>query len=131
MELKTVKVYRIEIPEDKNGMWYNKNGVFQKKIHILCPNGIAKDIPMPLNLALHRKDGDIWNSAGASIEQMNAWFSPQDAVNLMNGGFKLFEFVVSKFQELEFETLFTRSGIISQRTIPLETVWDIKNLVAE
>ena len=129
METKTI--YRIEHPTDMNGMWYNKNGVFQKKIHILCPHGIAKDMPMPLNLELHRKDGDIWNSGGKSVANMNAWFAPQDAINLMNEGFKLFEFKVIKYQELEHEILFTRDGIISQREIPLETVWDIHNLIKQ
>lgn len=123
--METRTIYRIEHPEDKNGMWYNKNGVFQKKIHILCPHGLAKDMPMPLNLELHRKGGDIWNSAGASIEQMNSWFAPQDAVNLLNNGFKLFKFEVSEFQELEHEILFTRKGIIAQDEIALETVWNI------
>lgn len=131
MKQETRIIYRIEIPEDKNGMWYSKDGIFQKKIHIICPEGIAKDFPMPLNLELHRKDGLVWNSAGASIEQMNHWFTPTDAVNLMNNGFKLFEFEVNLFQELEHETLFCRDGVISQKTIPLETVWDmnIKNSI--
>ena len=99
-------IFRIEKPEDRNGMWYNKNGVFMKTIDILCPNGIAKDFPMPLNLELHRKDGEIWNSAGKSIENMNEWFTPMDAINLMNNGYKLFQFEVNMFQELENEILF-------------------------
>lgn len=117
------KIYRIEHPENMNGMWYTKNGVLRKQIHILCPHGIAKDLPMPLNLELHRKDGEIWNSAGKSIENMNEWFAPQDALNLYNNGFKLFQFEVSMFQELEHEILFCRKGIISQIEIPLENVW--------
>lgn len=125
MELKTV--FRIEVPEDRNGMWYSKDGVLNKKIHIICPDGIAKDFPMPLNLELHRKDGLVWNSAGKSIENMNQWFTPQDAINLMNKGFKLFEFDVNLYQELENEILFCRDGIVNQKEIPLENVWDIKN----
>lgn len=121
-------VFRIEKPEDKNGMWYNKDGIFMKTIDILCPNGIAKDFPMPLNLELHRKDGEIWNSAGKSIENMNQWFTASDAINLFNNGFKLFEFEVNMFQELEMEILFCRKGIISQKEIPLENVWDIRSL---
>ena len=79
--METKIVYRIENPEDKDGMWYTKEGILRKKIHILCPNGIAKDFPMPFN-PLHKKDGHIWNSAGKSIENMNQWFTPEDAINL-------------------------------------------------
>lgn len=121
MEVKTI--YRIENPEHMNGMWYNKNGIFMKNIHILCPNGIAKDFPMPLNLDLHRKDGKIWNSGGKSIENMNQWFTIEDAKSLYNNGFKLFEFEVSEYNELEMEILFTRDGILSKKEIPLEMVW--------
>jgi len=121
-------IYRIENPVDMDGMWYTKDGIFRKTIHILCPNGIAKDFPMPLNLLLHRKDGRVWNSAGKSIENMNQWFTASDAVNLYRNGFKLFKFEVSIFQELEMETLFCRDGIIKQETIPLEQVWDIREI---
>jgi hypothetical protein len=123
METKTV--YRIEHPIERDGMWYTRNGIARKKIHILCPDGIAKDFPMPLNLQLHRKDGRIWNSAGKSIENMNQWFTASDAINLHNNGFKLFEFEVNLFQELEMEMLFCREGIVKQKEIPLETVWNI------
>lgn len=84
---------------------------------------------MPLNLKLHRKDGEIWNSAGKSIEDMNYWFTPLDAVNLINNGFKLFQFEVNMFQELDMEILFCRKGIVSQKEIPLETVWDVASVL--
>lgn len=125
MIMKTKKVFRIEHPEDKDGMWYNKNGIMRKKIHILCPNGIAKDFPMPLNLELHRKDGFVWNSACKSIENMNEWFTSEDAINLMNNDFKLFEFETNMYQELENEILFCREGIVSQKKISLDKIWDI------
>lgn len=123
-------VFRIEKPEDRNGMWYNKHGVFQKEIHILCPNGIAKDFPMPLNLELHRKDGEVWNSAMKSIDNAHMWFTAQDAVNLINNGFKLFEFKVDMFQNLENEILFCRKGIVQQKEIPLENIWDIRSALS-
>lgn len=123
MIIKTI--FRIEIPEDRNGMWYDKDGNPHGLIHTLCPYGVAKDFPMPLNLELHRKDGEIWNSAGKSIENMNYWFTPLDAKNLMNEGFKLFKMEVNMFQELEHEILFCRKGIIKQEEIPLEIIWDL------
>lgn len=125
MNIKSKTIYRIEHPEDKDGMWYTKDGILRKKIHILCPNGIAKNFPMPFD-PIHRKDGYIWNSAGKSIENMNQWFTAEDAINLYNNGFKLFEFETTMFQELEMEILFCRKGIISQKEIPLEHVWNIK-----
>ena len=124
--MNTRTVYRIENPDDKDGMWYTKDGVFRKTIHILCPDGIAKDFPMPLNLELHRKDGEIWNSAGKDVENMNQWFTPSDALNLHRNGFKLFEFEVNMFHELEMEILFCRKGIVKQKEIPLELIWDIQ-----
>lgn len=119
-------IFRIEHPVHMNGMWYSRDGEESKTIHKLCPHGIAKDFPMPPNLALHRKDGEIWNSAGKSIENMNQWFTPLDAKNLMQNGFKLFRFEVNMFQELENEILFCRKGIIKQEEIPLEVIWDLK-----
>ena len=122
---KTKTIFRIENPTDKDGMWYNKDGIFRKTIHILCPNGIAKDFPMPSNLELHRKDNKVWNSAGKSIENMHQWFTAEDAINLHNNGFKLFQFEVNLFQELPMEILFCREGVINQKEIPLETIWNI------
>lgn len=125
MSQETKIIFRIELPEDRNGMWYNKDGELDKKIHLLCPHGIAKDFPMPLNLELHRKDGEIWNSGGKSIENMNEWFTPLDAKNLMNNGFKLFQFEVNMYQELAMEILFCRKGIISQKEISLDKIWNM------
>lgn len=119
------QIFRIENPVHYHGMWYDSEGDFDPVIQELCPNGLAKDFPMPENLELHRKDGKIWNSAGKSIENMNEWFAPQDAINLVNNGFKLFEFEVEVFQELPMEILFCREDILSQKEIPLEDVWDI------
>lgn len=123
--IKTKTIYRIENPTDKDGMWYDKNGVFRKTIHILCPNGIAKDFPMPENIPLHRKEGIIWNSGGKSIENMNEWFTVEDAKSLYTKGFKLFQMEVDLYQELEKEILFCRDNIITQKEIPLEHVWKL------
>ena len=119
------KIYRIENPIDMDGMWYTKNGVARKKIHLLCPDGISKDLPMPFDIELHRKDGLIWNSAGKSIENMREWFTDRDAASLYNNGFRLFEFHTTLYNELEHEILFCRDGVVMQRDIPLGTIWKI------
>jgi hypothetical protein len=117
-------VYRIEKPDETSGMWYTKEGVMRKTIHILCPYGRAKDLPMPYNL-LHKKDGEVWISTADSKDNMNYFFTTEDAINLYNNGYKLFEFKASMYQYLEHEVLICRKGIISQKEIPLETLWDI------
>lgn len=116
-------IYRIENPQSKHGMWYNENAELDPIIQTLCPTSKSKDLPMDYN-EKHRKDGKVWNSAGRSIEEMNYWFSKEDAINLCNNGFKLFEFVVTEYQELEHEILFTREGVISQKEIHIDLVWN-------
>lgn len=118
-------IYRIEKPEGRHGMWYDSEGKFDPVIQELCPNGAAKDFPMPKNLELHRKDDRVWNSGGKSIADMRYWFSAQDAIGLLGHGFKLFEFEVTMFQELDKEILFCRDGIITQKEIPLDEIWEI------
>ena len=83
---------------------------------------------MPLKLELHKKGGFDWQSAGKSVEDMNFWFTSEDALSLYNNGFRLFVFEVSEFQELENEILFHRGGIITQKQIPLDSIWDTHNL---
>lgn len=128
MEPRTI--YRIEIPHANRGMWYNENGELDKEINRLCPDSIAGNIPMPYN-PKHRKDGRVWNSAGKSIENMNQWFSREDAETLVNNGFKLYEFVVTEWQELEMEILFTREGVIKQTEIPIDDVWEPINNIQQ
>jgi hypothetical protein len=101
-----------------------RDGVLKKKIHIICPNGIAKDFPMPYN-PLHRKDAKVWKSAGKSIENMNQWFTSEDAKSLFDNGFRLYEFKTKVWQELEMEILFVPSEVESKVEIPLNKVWDI------
>jgi len=118
----TRKIFRIEVPNGKNGMWYNEHGELEKTIHILCPNAIAKDFPMDYN-PIHRKDGKVWQSAAKNVENMNQWFSREDAESLVSHGFKLIEFEVNEWNELDMEILFTREGVVSQREIPIDDVW--------
>ena len=121
-KMKTKTIYRIENPTTMHGMWYNKAGEFNPIIHELCPDALAKELPMGYD-SRHRKDGKAWYSAGKSIENMNQWFNRKDADDLVANGFVLYEFVVTEWQELEMEVLFTRDGVVRQTEIPIETVW--------
>lgn len=119
-------IYRIENQKTNNGMWYDEHGNYAPRILNLT-EGIYRDLPMHYN-ADHRKDGKKWSSAGRSVAEMNLWFSPRDAYELMQDGYGLYEFEVAEFQVKEFEILFTREGIIKQREISLESVWNLENI---
>jgi hypothetical protein len=54
--METRTIYRIENPIEMDGMWYTKDGILRQRIHILCPNGIAKDFPMPFNRYTKKTD---------------------------------------------------------------------------
>ncbi|KAJ6246562.1 hypothetical protein M0813_19229 [Anaeramoeba flamelloides] len=115
-------IYRIEKIHGLNGMWYDKNGQYDPVINEICPNALAKDIPMDHD-EIHRKDNKVWQSAGKSIDNMNKWFSREDAINLLKNDFKLYEMKVKEFIELEMEILFTRQGILERKEIPIDEVW--------
>ena len=125
MNAKTV--YRIENVEHMHGMWYDASGTFDPIIQGLCPNSLAKDLPMDYN-PKHKMNKKDWYSAGKSVENMNYWFSRQDAETLLNNGFKLYKFVVTEFYEMEMECLFTREGVIEQTEIDIDEVWNKKGI---
>ncbi len=118
-----IEVFRIENPDTMHGMWYEKDGTFNPFINKLT-EGISKDLPMDFDPA-HKKGGLDWYSAGKSVENMNQWFSPLDALELHQNNYKLFKFEVKQYQMREMECLFTREGIIKQEQIPLDVIWDI------
>ena len=121
-----MKIYRIENTITKHGMWYREDGTFNPFIYKLT-EGISKDLPMLFNPE-HKEGGVDWCSAGISKEQMNMWFSPLDALELHQSGYKLFEFNVSVFKKMEHEILFSRDSIISQTEIPLDLIWNLNTL---
>jgi hypothetical protein len=115
-------IFRIEHEVTKDGMWYNNNGIFTNKIQIICPDAIAKDLPMEFS-EIYKAHNTIWQSAGKSIENMNEWFSKQDAINLYNAGLKLYELDVQNYIELEKEILFDRNSIINKKEISINKIW--------
>ena len=128
--MNTITVYRIENPTTHHGMWYDANGKYDPVIQELCPNGITKDLPMPFNKA-QQTDGYKWYSAGKSIENMHQWFSAEDAQRLVNNGFKLFQFKVNMYQQLDMEVLFCREGVVDCKEIPLDFIWpEVNELIA-
>lgn len=122
---KTKTVFRIENPHHMHGMWYDRSGKFDPVINRLCPNALAKDFPMSFNFR-HFKGNKKWYSSAKSSENMKQWFNRSDAENLLEHGFRMFKFIVSEYQELDYEVLFTREGVVDQQEISIDEIWDTK-----
>lgn len=119
------KIYRIENPISESGMWYDKHGNFNPVINQICPKGICRYMPMDYNPE-HKKDGKDWYSAGKSIENMQDWFSAEDACLLIKNGYGLYELTITEYQENELEILFTKESVINVKNIPISDIWDIQ-----
>ena len=124
--MENIKVYRIENPNTRAGMWYNADATPSGIIHSLT-QGKCANLPMDFD-SKYRKDGFEWFSAGSGIENMNQWFSALDAYELQQKGYQLYEFIVSQYIVDEHQAYFTREGVVSQRIIPLSEVFDIGGL---
>lgn len=118
-----MKIYRIENPDTMHGMWYRLDGSYDPFINRLT-EGISKDLPMDFDERYHA-GGQKWFSGCPTIELMNHWFTPLDALELQQNGYRLFQFESKQFKVEEFQTIFTREGVLHQQEIPLDTVWDL------
>lgn len=128
-EENTMKIYRIENEETMHGMWYRLDGTLDPFIKRLT-DGKSKNLPMEFH-ERYSEGGMKWFSGCDSKETMKHWFSDLDAFELFRNGYKLFQFESNQFIKEEFQTLFTREGIISKQEIPLETIWNINKLSKE
>lgn len=112
-----VDIFRIENPVTMNGMWYNQHGVYDPFIFTLT-EGISAGLPMERD-DRYGLNGQRWFSGCQSFEQLQNWFSERDVMELSNAGYKLFLFKSLEFIHEDFQTIFTRRGIIDR--IELET----------
>lgn len=122
--MSVIKVYRIENPNTMHGMWYKLDGTYSPFIMTLT-EGISKNLPMDFHQR-YSEGGKKWFSAGKSKDNMNQWFSPLDAIELNQNGYKLYAFDVSEYHIEEHQVIFTREGVIRSEEIPLDFLWDIK-----
>lgn len=128
--METMKtIYRIENEETEAGMWYRSGAIYDPFIKTL-KDGKSADLPMGYH-ERYSKDGLAWFSGTVNREQMQSWFSVQDAMELHANGYKLFEFVSNQYIEEEYQVIFTREGIITKKEIPLSVLWDMTDEIAK
>lgn len=115
------EIFRIENPMTMRGMWYNEHGQYDPFIKTLS-EGISADLPMDYHERYGQSDRR-WFSGCKDFEQLKHWFSARDIHELHDAGYQLFKFQSIEFKNEEFQTIFTRSGIMSQ------TILDINKLL--
>lgn len=118
-----ITIYRIENEDTEAGMWYRSDASYDPFIKTLT-DGKSADLPMGYH-ERYSQEGRAWYSGTVNREQMQTWFSTQDAIELHDNGYKLFEFVSTQYIEEEYQVIFTREGILSKKEIQLSVLWDM------
>lgn len=117
-----MKAYRVEDQSGGHGIWRNFDGslnpVFKK-----LSDGLAKNLPMPDSDFYHH-DGKQWFSATDTPDKLTAWFSRQDVLEMLAMGYQVWEFDITSCRVVsEYEIVFTRDSIVSQRVIDWAEIW--------
>ena len=117
------KIYRIENRAKKHGMWRNFDGSVNPLLDTVLETLPIKELPMPDD-DTYRLDNKKWFSAAPSKELLEYWFKKPDVEMLLANGYEIFELTVTDYRILnEFEVVFTRDAILSQRKIPITELW--------
>jgi hypothetical protein len=111
------KLFRVENPVSKQGLWYREDGTFNPFI-TKFPNALARDYPMGFDPAF-KVEGLDWISACDNIPDMKNWFSAQDLADFNRVGYHLFEFNVSRYRTVSGHAVFAKEHVLEVNKIDL------------
>lgn len=114
------EIFRIENQETMHGMWYNQKGELDPFIKTLT-EGISADLPMEPH-ERYGQNNKRWFSGCKDFELLKHWFSRRDILELNDAGYRLYKFESQEFQNEEFQTIFTREGVLSQTEVDITTL---------
>ena len=119
----TKKVYRVEDPIGRHGLWRDFDGTLNPVFGRLTV-GKCRDMPME-DSDFYRADGKMWFAATDTPEKLREWFDALDIWQLRSLGYRVFEFEVKETRTVsEYEVVFTRDAIVSFREINPATIWE-------
>jgi hypothetical protein len=118
------KLYRVENPLSKQGLWYREDGTFNPFIKTLT-NAISRDLPMGFDPQF-KLEGLDWISATDKLSDMKYWFSPQDLQELEGLGYGLFEFDVTRYRTLNGHAVFAKEHVLQANRIDLSLLKELQ-----
>jgi len=114
--------YRVEDQIEQHGLWRNFDGTWNPVFDQLS-EGLSRSLPMEDN-DLYRQDGKQWFAAAPTKETLKHWFSLNDVLELAELGYKIYEFKLENTKQVsDFEIIFTRDNIVSQKEIDYKEIW--------
>ena len=114
--------YRVEDQVEQHGLWRNFDGTWNPVFDQLS-EGLSRSLPMEDN-GLYRQDGKQWFAAAPTKETLKHWFSLNDVLELAELGYKVYEFQLENTRQVsDFEIIFTRDNIVSQKEIDYKEIW--------
>lgn len=116
------EIFRIENPDTMNGMWYNEKGEYDPFIFNLT-EGISAHLPMEPD-DRYGVNEQRWFSGCKDFQQLQHWFSNRDVIELGEAGYKLYRFRAQEFTNEEFQTIFTRRGILEQVELDINLLFN-------
>jgi hypothetical protein len=115
------RLFRIENQETFQGLWYNKDGVKTDFLRTNLTDAKCRDMPMGYD-PLYGDGGLRWISATDNAPDMRHWLSLQDATEMLQQGYHVYEFEVSQYRREFGHAIFTREHVIRQRIVDLDVL---------
>jgi hypothetical protein len=105
-----MKLYRVEHSSTKKGMW-NTFCPQGKPLVTYLSNRVVATMPMPHNDSIYGAKGRRWYSSASTREMLDYWFKAEDIQELIDLGFRIYEFHVSEYRDLGNEIVFTKESV--------------------
>jgi hypothetical protein len=118
-----VKVYRVENPTTRRGLWYGADGRLDPVLFELSA-AKCRDLPMGFDPEM-AADGLSWVSAAERLDDLPTWISAQDAAELYAAGHRVLELTVSRYRMVSVpysHAVFAREHILSAVPLPLRAL---------
>ena len=115
-------IFRIEIPDSEQGLWYTKQRVYQPVVHqyqLKCA-----ELPMEYDPETYQADGLDWYSGCDSLEDLTKWFSKEEMKTLVKAGFKINVYRTDIVRQHYGHVLFAKEHVKASKILDLGTVFD-------